>query len=105
MPNEIPQKGESLALMSVAFFDYLKDDIKNHLISGLDDHYNRTQPHNIYDSIAVKKFKSPESIYKNGLYDYSFYTSRPEFCTLPLEVIFRFGINLLTTITPDRRFQ
>jgi phosphoribosylaminoimidazole-succinocarboxamide synthase len=79
MPDEIPQKGEALAILAGLFFDYLKD-------FGVSSHYIKTDSsgHLVVDEVAVLR---PH--FDSGSYDYSMYSDDPAHCLVPLEVIFR----------------
>lgn len=81
MPNEIPQKGQCLALLAGYFFDYLKD-------KGVGSHY--IGPEIAADSISVRRVDVIRPLHRNGQYEYSAYASMPVQTLVPLEVIFRF---------------
>lgn len=81
MPNEIPQKGQCLALMAGYFFDYLKE-------KGVGSHYIGAEV--APDSISVKRVNVIRPLHRNGQYEYTSYATMPVQTLVPLEVIFRF---------------
>jgi phosphoribosylaminoimidazole-succinocarboxamide synthase len=74
----------------------------NHHMLGMisnenyENHYNNVNSDNTSNMLAVKAVKvvHPESHKKDGklVWDYNFYKERPKNCLVPLEVIFRFGL-------------
>lgn len=110
MPDQLPQKGESLAFMGELFFSYLEkadtwknwkapqhlksfdlDTLKDLKVSGLKHHClgilegDKT-------ALVVKKVNVPKIPFSNGSYNYQVYNQSCENTLIPLEVIFRFGI-------------
>lgn len=79
MPDEIPLKGEALAVMAGMFFDYLSE-------KGISSHYLGQKNRNSIEVQAVDVLR-PE--WKEDRYDYGAYAHRPTQCLVPLEVIFR----------------
>lgn len=110
MPDQLPQKGESLAFMGRLFFQYLEraeiwrnwqapthlknselDWLKKLKTHGL-KHHCLGQVDNEGRSLLVKKIEVPSIPFVEGRYDYSFYLDKPKDALIPLEVIFRFGL-------------
>lgn len=84
MPNEIPQKGQALAVLAALFFDYLAEKgIPSHFISA------NGMTGKVSDSIKVKEVAVLRPRWEEGNYDYSIYNDEPHNCLVPLEVIFR----------------
>ena len=80
MPNEIPQKGEALAIMAGLFFEYLKSkNVHSHFMAQESS-----------DAISVKRVDVIRPLWRNGRYEYTAYATRPQQTLVPLEVIFRF---------------
>lgn len=92
MPDHIPDKGASIALLSAYFFERLEDmGIKTHYIGLIED--NRCKelnklngPSNIMEIRLVRVLKPK---YTDNGYDYSEYKSQKGNFLIPLEIIYR----------------
>ncbi len=97
MPDQLPDKGNALAVMGDLFFRVLKEQgIHSHCEGLLSDDRKRLMPGSVTKNLMVRAVpvtRPEEQSVKGKLsYDYSFYESRPEDGLVPLEVIFRFGV-------------
>lgn len=92
MPDHIPDKGASIALLGAYFFERLQDmGIKTHYIGLIED--NRCKelnklnaPSNIMEIHLVRVL---EPTYRDNGYDYSVYKSQKGNFLIPLEIIYR----------------
>ena len=85
MPDEIPGKGEALATIA--------DQIFHHIFQTIDiPHHSLGLIPGRPRCLSVKKVDVKCPLRKNNIWDYSEYATRPVDSLVPLEVIFRFGI-------------
>lgn len=85
MPDEIPGKGEALATIA--------DQIFHHIFQTIDiPHHSLGLIPGRPRCLSVKKVAVKCPVRKNNSWDYSEYATRPVDSLVPLEVIFRFGI-------------
>ena len=110
MPQEIKNKGVSLASMAKSFFKYFEQleswrilknyehkfkgleslkTFKDLCCTGIQHHYRKEKGSR---GIIVKKFSVIGPSFKEGNWDYREYETRPIDTIVPLEVIFRFGM-------------
>lgn len=99
MPDRLEDKGNALAIMGDLFFRLLKDaGIDSHSRGLVSDEFQRLTPGSVARNLWVnpvpvtlpKEEKNDDGV----RYDYSFYETRPSEGLVPLEVIFRFGVPL-----------
>ena len=92
MPDHIPDKGASIALLAAFFFERLENmGIKTHYIGLIEDgrckELNKLNaPSNIMEIHLVRVL---EPTYTNNGYDYSVYKSQKGNFLIPLEIIYR----------------
>lgn len=111
MPNSIPNKGKYLAKMATNWFQILENpdsfkDLKTppFCLETLDTNllselvFNGAKTHFVAPiskrEIEVQAFKVAQAERIDGSFDYSFFETKPENTTIPLECIFRFGAPL-----------
>ena len=92
MPDEIPRKGEAIAILSAYFFERFKNEgilthyeglIEESCVKQLKD---VKKPTNI---IEVKLLNIIKPVFKSGTYDYSAYKFAKHSFLIPLEIIYR----------------
>jgi phosphoribosylamine---glycine ligase len=90
MPDSIPEKGKSLAKMGRLFFEYLskKTGIKNHLVRQANEHGITNYDGN---NLIVKKVNVLKPFKDGSQYSYAMYQKPVTQTLVPLEVIFRLG--------------
>ncbi|MEW6680348.1 MAG: phosphoribosylaminoimidazolesuccinocarboxamide synthase [bacterium] len=79
MPDLIPQKGASSAILSSYFFEKCEN-------TGIKTHYLKSYRENVIEVKLLRVFK-PE--FKDGHYDYSIYQKEKGCFLIPIEVIYR----------------
>ncbi len=93
MPDQLANKGKSLAFLCSFFFKELAKEVPTHFISPLDENHKAVDDlFSIGNSVLVEKCYVPQVSFVNGRYDYSFYTQKTMNSLVPLEVIFRYGL-------------
>jgi len=93
MPDHIPDKGKSIAILSAYFFEKLENmGMQTHFI-GIVNENNKplkleelTSPSNIME---IKLLRVLKPKYKDGKYDYSIYKHEKGNFLIPLEIIYR----------------
>lgn len=92
MPDNIPNKGKTLCLLSAYFFEKLKNKKVNSHYRGLVEDNSVKKISQLKKPSAVMEVNLVRVIepdYKDGQYDYSPYQSKPGNCLIPLEIIYR----------------
>lgn len=121
MPDQIENKGTSLSLTGMAFFDWLSKSstwkglevpdetlyrssaleqvkhlqskgFKHHAEYLVDQNGEKKMAGSLTPSFLVQQVDVFKPDYADGKYDYAFYETSPTNALVPLEVIFRFGI-------------
>ena len=82
MPDPLHEKGIAQAQFGRLIFEYLEKEkgIKSTFMGMEKEHIMKINPMKIHSPLL-----------KDGIFDYSFYNTRPSNTMIPLEIIFRFG--------------
>lgn len=116
MPDQIPHKGLSTAMMAQFFFEFFESQqtwehwvapeyltkssvskrlkergLEHHALGPSDDQGNPTRGQTSIIKVKEVDIYQPELDEKTGEYKYSDYKKKPTTALVPLEVIFRFG--------------
>ncbi|MBY0517463.1 MAG: hypothetical protein K2P81_11165 [Bacteriovoracaceae bacterium] len=92
MPDQLENKGVSLAVTGKVFFELLnKQNIKNHFISLCDSSGTPLKPNEVSSYMLVEAIDVHPPVKTVTGYNYDHYKNKPTDCLVPLEVIFRWG--------------
>lgn len=96
MPDQIPDKGSSLCLLTSYFFELMEErGIKSHYIAMVDENGNEIRFKDLKEpakKLKVKLYRVIEPDYDGTKYDYSKFKTLRSNYLIPLEVIYRFSL-------------